>query len=96
MLDNINLKCTIKDNMNVINTTVLRNNLATSLAEVEKKKDYLLVAKRGKITSALVNIDLFEDLVALTNKSYLQSIKKAREEYKKGDVFSPEQVFGAI
>ncbi|KKR25700.1 MAG: hypothetical protein UT57_C0058G0004 [Microgenomates group bacterium GW2011_GWC1_39_7] len=51
--------------MNIINTTVLRNNLADALSEVAKKKDFLLVAKKGKITSAIVNIDLFEDLLAL-------------------------------
>lgn len=81
--------------MNIINTTTLRNNLANAIDEATKK-DYLLVAKRGKIISALVDIDLFEDLIALTNKKYLTSIKKAREEYKKGDVFSHEQVFGEV
>lgn len=81
--------------MNVINTTVLRNNLADSLKQVAKK-DYLLVAKKGKITSAIVNIDLFEDLLALANRKYLESVKKAREEYKTGNVLTHEQVFGAI
>lgn len=82
--------------MNVISTTILRNNLADALKEVANKKDYLLVAKKGKITSALVNIDLFEDLLALINKKYVASIKKAREEYKKGNFFTHEEVFGAI
>jgi len=82
--------------MNVVNATVLRNNLSDALKEVSGKKDYLLVAKKGKITSALVNIDLFEDLLALSNKDYLKSIKNAREEYKKGDVFSHEQAFGEV
>lgn len=82
--------------MNIISTTVLRNNLADSLKEVTDKKDYLLVAKKGKITSAIVNIDLFEDLLALGNKKYLDSIKKAREEYKKGNLFTHKQVFGDI
>ena len=58
--------------MNIITTTTLRNNLADTI-EALKKKDYLLVAKRGELTSALVNIDLFEDLVALANKKYLAS-----------------------
>ena len=80
--------------MNVITTTVLRNNLAESFKEVNSKKDFLLVANKGKITSAIVNIDLFEDLLALTNKKYLESIKKAREEYKNGDIFSHDEVFG--
>ena len=82
--------------MNVVSTTVLRNNLADVINEVSKKRDYLLVSKRGKVNSALVNIELFEDLLALVNKKYLSSIKKAREEYKKGDVFSHEQAFGEI
>ncbi len=82
--------------MNVITTTVLRNNLADTLKEIDEKKDYLLVAKKGKITSAIVNIDLFEDLIALTNKKYVQSIKKAREEYKKGDFFTQEETFGEL
>ncbi len=81
--------------MNIVTTTTLRNNLADSIAQAVKK-DYLLVAKRGQIKSALVNIDLFEDLLALSNKKYLASIKKAREEYKKGEVFTHDQVFGEI
>jgi len=73
--------------MNVISTTILRNNLADTLKEITKKRDYLLVAKKNQIKAALVNIDLFEDLLALTNKKYLKSIKKARKEYESGDFF---------
>ncbi|PJE68934.1 hypothetical protein COU96_02555, partial [Candidatus Shapirobacteria bacterium CG10_big_fil_rev_8_21_14_0_10_38_14] len=94
-LDNVQKQCTIKVDMDTITTTTLRNNLADAIDEVTKK-NYLLVAKRGKITSALVSIDLFEDLIALSNKKYLASIKKAREEYKKGDIFSHQQVFGEV
>lgn len=81
--------------MDIITTTTLRNNFAESLKEATKK-DYLLVAKRGKITSALVDIELFEDLMALVNKKYQVSIKKAREEYKKGELFSHDEVFGEV
>lgn len=82
--------------MNVITTTILRNNLAQTLNEVSSRKNYLLISKKGRISSAIVNIDLFEDLMALMNKSYLKSIKQAREEYKKGQYFSHEQAFGEI
>ena len=82
--------------MNIVSSTVLRNNLSDTLSEVNKKKDFLLVSRKGKITSALVNIDLFEDLLALTDKKYLASIKKARKEYKKNDFLTHEQVFGEI
>ncbi len=82
--------------MNIINSTVLRNNFSDALNEINRNKDFLLVAKKGKITSALVNIDLFEDLLALSNKDYLMSIKEARADYKKGNIFSHGQVFGEI
>jgi len=81
--------------MDTIAATTLRNNLADAINEVAKKK-YLLIAKRGQIISALVNIDLFEDLIALANKRYLARIKKSREEYKKGDVFTHDQAFGEV
>ena len=82
--------------MNIITTTVLRNNLADSLKEISVKKDYLLVANKGKLSTALVNIDLFEDLLALVNKDYVKSIQKARKEYKAGAIFSHDEAFGAI
>lgn len=82
--------------MNIINATILRNNFANTINTLKNKKDYLLVSKRGKITSALVDIDLFEDLVSLSNKKFLKTIKKARNEYEKGDIFTHDQVFGNI
>lgn len=74
---------------------MLRNNLADALKEVSKKKDYLLVVRKGKITTAIVNIDLFEDLLACTNKKYLKSIQDARKEYQKGKYLTHDQVFGS-
>lgn len=82
--------------MNIVNATTLRNHLADTLKEVDKKKDFLLVSKKGKISSVLVNIDLFEDLLALTDTDYLASIRKARREYKNGDVLSHDQIFGEL
>ncbi len=81
--------------MNIVTTTILRNNLADVISEIEQKK-YLLVAKKNKITSALVDIDFFEDLIALANIKYVKSIRQAREEFRKGDVFSHDQVFGKL
>lgn len=82
--------------MNIVSATILRNHLADVLKEVDKKKDFLLVAKKGEISSALVNIDLFEELLSLTDTDYLKSIKKARKEYKNGDILSHDQVFGKL
>ena len=82
--------------MTIVSSTVLRNNLADTLKQVANKKDYLLVSKKGRITSALVNIDLFEDLLALANKDYVRSIQTARKEYQNRDVLTHDQVFGEI
>ena len=82
--------------MNIINTTVLRNNLASALEEVQKKSKYLLIARKKKITSAIINIDLFEDLLSLANKKYVNSIKKARKEFERGEFFTFDEVFGEI
>ena len=32
----------------------------------------------------------------MANKKYLNSVKKARKEYEKGEVFSHEQAFGEV
>lgn len=76
--------------------TTLRNNLADILEEIAKKRNYLLVTKKGNPVSALVNLDFFEDLLALTSSKYLKSIKEAREQYKKGETFTHEEVFGKL
>jgi len=80
----------------VVSTTTLRGNLAEAIKHVGKKKDYLLVTKGGKVKSALVDIDFFEDLLALKSKKYVESVRKARSEVKKGEVFSHEEVFGDL
>lgn len=82
--------------MNVVSSTVLRNSLADTLRLVEKKKEYVLVTDRGKPRTAIINIDLLEDLLALGNKKYLDEIREAREDYKKGKVYTFEEVFGKI
>lgn len=60
------------------------------------RKDFITLLKRTvqPEKSLLAKIDLFEDLLALANKKYLASVKKAREEFKKGEVLTHQQVFG--
>lgn len=74
----------------------LRNNLADVLEEVAKKRKYLLVTKKGNPISALVNLDFFEDLLALTSPKYLKSIQEARKQYKKGEYYAHKEVFGKL
>lgn len=81
--------------MTIVNSTNLRNNLSDTL-KMAKKKDFVLVSHRGKINTAIVDIDLLEDLLELSDKDYLKSIKEAREDAKVGRVYSFEEVFGNI
>ena len=82
--------------MNYITVSTLRSNLANVIKEVKTKKDYFLIGKRGKIESALVDVDLFEDLLELSNKDYLKSIKQARQDVKRGNFVTLEEAFGEI
>lgn len=81
--------------MQTITATTMRNNLATTLNQVDEL-DYLLIARNDKIKTALVNIDFFEDLLALSKPEYLKSIKKARLDYQNKKTFSHQDVFGEL
>ena len=70
--------------------------MADVLNEVEKKKSIMIVAKRGKPISAIVSLDLMEDLLSLSSSRYLKDIREARKQYKKGMMLSHEQVFGDL
>jgi len=78
-----------------IDTTDLRSNLGNVIDSVTSGET-LIVRKRGKDQVAIIDIDTYEDLLEAANPEYLKSIKTAREEYKKGDVFSLEDVFGDL
>lgn len=80
----------------IISSTRLRDHLADVMNEAEKRKSFFIITKKGLPKSAIVDIDLFEDLLSLANKDFVKSIKKAREEARKGDVFSHEDVFGEL
>lgn len=81
----------------VVSSSTLRNHLADVLKEIaQKKQDYLLVTKKGKLASAIVDIDFFEDLLALASPKYLKSIQEARKDYEEGRVFNHEDVFGEL
>jgi len=80
----------------IIPIATLRANLSDAVETVAGKKDYLLIQKRNRITSAIVDIDLFEDLLAATDHAYLESIRQARSEHRAGKLLTHDQVFGAL
>jgi prevent-host-death family protein len=74
-----------------VRSTTLRENLREILDSLSKGENYL-VTKRGKPVGGIVNPSLFEDLLALSSPSYLKSIKESREQYKKGQYYTLEEV----
>ncbi len=81
--------------MNIVSSTKLRSNLAEALKKVKKDK-YLLVSHRGKVNSAIVDIDMLEDILELSDKEYLASIKRSREQFERGEYYTFDEVFGNI
>lgn len=80
----------------VVQSATLRNNLYNVLDSLKERKEFMLVSRKGKLVSAIVDIDFFEDLLALASPSHIKSVKEAREDYKKGRVFTHTEVFGEI
>lgn len=79
-----------------IASSTLRENLAKVLEELAKNEKALFVTKKGRDVATLVNLDFFENLLALSSPNYLKSIKKAREDFKKGRFYTHEEVFGDL
>lgn len=68
-------------NMSIVQTnmTNLRSNLADALDQVADG-DIVLVKRRGKPDTALIDSDLLEDYVAATNPRIIKKVAKARAE----------------
>ena len=79
-----------------ISSTKFRDNQSDVMKEIEKNKDFFIITKQGSPKSIIADIDFFEDLLSVANKKYVKSIKEAREDYNKKDVFTHDEVFGEL
>jgi prevent-host-death family protein len=75
-----------------ISASDLRNGLADALDSVSPD-DVLIVTRRGKKERAIVDLDKLEDLLAVSDPSYLKKIKEARESK---EYLSHDDVFGDL
>ena len=78
-----------------INMTNLRSNLAGALDQVADG-DIVLVKRRGKPDTALIDSDLLEDYIAATNPRIIKKVAKARAEVAAGQGIPFEEVFRDI
>lgn len=80
----------------IIRASTLRNHLADAISQVSKKEKFFLISNRNSISSALVNIDFFEELLMANSSKYIKGIERARQDYKQGKTHSHEDVFGEL
>ncbi|MEK7610810.1 MAG: type II toxin-antitoxin system Phd/YefM family antitoxin [Patescibacteria group bacterium] len=86
----------VMSNPTVIQTATLRENLSQIIDTLSEEKGFMVVTRKGKPVSALVNIDTFEDMLAKTSSSYLKDIREARREYKDGNFLTHKKLFGEV
>jgi prevent-host-death family protein len=79
-----------------IETSKLRNHLASAIAEVNKQKDFMIITRKGEPVAGIIDLDLLEDVEASKSKVFIESIKEAREQIKRGEFYTHEEVFGDI
>ena len=79
-----------------INSSNFRNNLKDAMRYVREDKQPLVITERGVPTSVLVDIDEFEDYLESRDGDFVRSIKQARDEKNRGELFGVEDVFGSI
>lgn len=78
-----------------ISASRLRNNLADALDSLSQE-DILVITRRGKGEKAIIDLDRLEDLLAAFDPEYVKSIAEARENIKKGEVYTLDEVFGDL
>jgi len=79
----------------IINISKLRDNLADALDAVSED-EVLIITRRGKKEKAIIDIDKLEDLLSVNDPEFLRSIADAREQIKRGEVYTFEEVFGGL
>lgn len=82
--------------LKTIPATTLRNHLADTLKTVDLHQKYLVITKKNKPVSVLVDLDFFEELLASHSPHYLESIRQAREEYRRSRTLTHQEVFGKL
>lgn len=75
-----------------INMTNLRSNLADALDQVAGG-DIVLVKRRGKPDTALIDSELLEDFVAANNPRIIKKTAQARAEITAGKTVPLEDIF---
>lgn len=56
----------------------------------------MVITRKGEPVAGIVDLDLLEDIEASKSKAFIKSIKEAREQIKRGEIYTHEEVFGDL
>lgn len=82
---------------NILPVTTVKRNLMKLLKKVEEEGNPLVITKDGRTAGVLMSGEeyegLMETLEILSDKQLLKQLKKADEDFRKGRLYTHEQVF---
>ena len=82
----------------IISTKQFQSQFAKMLKNAQEHEIYYNVVRQGESVGVFIPIhfweSLLEDMEALSSPRYLADIAEAREQAKRGEVYSFEDVFG--
>ena len=82
---------------NIMPVTTVKRDLLKLLKRVQQETDPLVITKDGKAAGILLSADEYENLIEtleiLSDKKLMKSLKRSREDYRKGRIYTHEQVF---
>lgn len=82
---------------NIIPVTTAKRELMKLLKKVQEGGDPLVITREGRAAGILMGSDEYESLIEtleiLSDKKLMRSIRRAREDFKKGRSYRHDQVF---
>lgn len=83
---------------NILPITQVKRDLMKLIESLKKNGAHVVITKEGKAEGVLMSSDeyeaLMETLDILSDQKILEDLKKAKEDFKKGRIYSHDEVFG--
>ena len=74
----------------------VRSNLPDFVTKVGKGGKHLVITRNGKAAAVMISPEELETLEIKADKNLLLSIARAQEDFRRGKVFSHEDVFADV
>lgn len=82
---------------NILPVTAVKRDLLKLLKQIQQGGDALMITKDGKAAGILMSPEeyegLLETLEILSDKKLMSRLKKAEDDFRRGRVYTHEQVF---